>query len=129
MNQPFTSPPQRPLIAIIHEIVKKGELIVFDPVVDCADQFRQVIEPDNLNRIGLSLGSIMQYDVVTGEEVKVLVKNELIWDRIIKFKFKIKEVWFFDINTGKMRVRILGLVPVMEDYSADGTYRGDMTIY
>jgi len=57
----------------------------------------------------------------------VVTKNELTWDKIVKFR--VKEDWFFDEETSTMQVRIIGIAPIMEDYDASGNYRGDMTMY
>lgn len=127
LNQPF-SYPQRPLIEIIHNAAKRGELTVYDPAVLNADQFKQPLTAGEVSKIGERTDSVMQVNVMDGEtEEMVVYNNPLTWDKITKFK--VKEVWFFDENTGTMRVRIIGLAPVMEDYDAQGNYRGDMTMY
>ena len=127
MNKPF-SYPQRPLIEIIHNAAKRGELTVYDPAVLNADQFKKTLTAGEVSKIGERVDSVMQVNVMDGEtEEMVVYNNPLTWDKITKFK--IKEVWFFDENTGTMRVRIIGIAPVMEDYDAQGNYRGDMTMY
>jgi len=126
MNLPF-SYPQKPLIQIIHEAAKKGEITVYDPAVVDADQFKQVMSVEAVIKEGTRDDTVPQVDPLTQEEVMVSVHNDLTWDKIKKYR--IKEVWFFDSKTSTMQVRIIGIAPVMEDYDATGTYRGDMTMY
>ncbi len=126
MNKPFTYP-QKPLIEIIHEAAKRGELTVYDPSALNADQFKQVLTTAQVSSIGVMSDSSFQINPLSGDEELVGYNNPLTWDKITKYK--VKEVWFFDENTSTMRVRIIGIAPVMEDYDAMGNYRGDMTMY
>lgn len=126
MNMPFTYP-QQPLVQIIHEAAKKGEIAVYDPAVENADQFKQVLSISQVTKIGERTDTVLQTNVYTGEEEWVPQSNHLSWDKIKKFR--VKEVWFFDTETSTMQVRIIALAPVMEDYDENGNYRGDMTMY
>lgn len=127
MNLPFNYP-QLPLIQIIHEAAKNGEISVYDPSVNNADQFVKKLTADEVNVIGERRDSSFVMDVVTQDaEVLQVVEEHLRWDRITKWR--IKEVWFFDTKTSSMQVRIIGIAPVMEDFDAEGNYRGDMTMY
>jgi gliding motility associated protien GldN len=127
LNQPFAYP-QKPLIQIIHEAAKRGELKVYDPSVTNADQFKQAMKLPDVIKIGVKDDTVIQVDPMNPEkEVSVPVHNDLTWDKIKKFR--VKEVWFFDTKTSSMQVRIIGIAPVMEDYDENGNYRGDMTMY
>ncbi|MDB5282850.1 MAG: gldN [Bacteroidota bacterium] len=127
MNKPFEYP-QQPLIQIIHEAAKRGEITVYDPAVQDADQFRKVMDTSEVISMGTKIDTTIQsLPENPDSEQTVIVRNELTWDKIKKFR--IKEVWFFDTKTSAMQVRIIGIAPVMEDYDAQGNYRGDMTMY
>lgn len=126
MNLPFKYP-QEPLIEILHTAAKNGELTVYDPSIVDADQFKMVMTIDDVKRIGSSVDTVMQVNPITLEEEMVIQKNELTWDKIVKYR--VKEDWFFDEETSTMMVRVIGLAPIMEDYDASGNYRGDMTMY
>jgi gliding motility associated protien GldN len=126
MNLPFAYP-QQPLIQILHEAAKKGELTVYDPAVTDADQCKKPMTPAEVANIGVRHDTDWIVNALTGEEERVSIDNGLSWDKIIKYK--VKEVWFFDTKTGTMKVRILAIAPVMADYDANGNYRGDMTMY
>ena len=125
-NLPFKYP-QQPLAQIIHTAAKNGELTVYDPSVVDADQFKTVLTVDDVKKLGTKVDTVMQVNPVTLEEEQVIQKNDLTWDKIVKYR--IKEDWFFDEKNSVMIARIIGLAPIMEDYDATGNYRGDMTMY
>jgi len=126
MNLPFKYP-QQPLIQILHTAAKNGELTVYDPAVVDADQFKQVMSVEDVKKLGTRVDTVMQVNPVTLEEEQVIQKNDLTWDKVVKYR--VKEDWFFDEETSTMMVRIIGVAPIMEDYDASGNYRGDMTMY
>jgi gliding motility associated protien GldN len=126
MNLPFKYP-QQPLIQIIHTAAKNGELTVYDNNVVDGDQFKAVLSVEDVKKQGTRVDTVMQVDPVTLEEVQVIQKNDLTWDKIVKYR--VKEDWFFDEETSTMMVRVIGVAPVMEDFDASGNYRGDMTMY
>lgn len=127
MNLPFGYPAQ-PLIQIIHEAAKRGDITVYDPAALNADQFVKVMDLRTVARLGSSRDTVIQLDPENPDrEVAVEVNNTLGWDKITKYR--VKEVWFFDTKTSSMQVRIIGIAPVMEDYDDNGNYRGDMTMY
>ncbi|MFN8311047.1 MAG: gliding motility protein GldN [Chitinophagales bacterium] len=125
-NLPFRYP-QQPLIEIIHTAAKNGELTVYDNSVIDGDQFKQVLPVDDVKKIGMKVDTVTQINPVTLEEETKVISNELTWDKISKYR--LKEDWIFDEETSTMMVRIIGLAPVMEDFDATGTYRGDMVMY
>jgi len=126
MNLPFKYP-QQPLIEILHVAAKNGEITVYDPSVTDADQFKQVMSVDEVKKLGTRIDTVMQINPVTLEEEQVIQKNDLTWDKIVKYR--VKEDWFFDEETSTMMCRIIGIAPIMEDFDASGNYRGDMTMY
>lgn len=126
MNLPFKYP-QQPLIEILHVAAKNGEITVYDPSVTDADQFKQVMSVDEVKKLGTRVDTVMQINPVTLEEEQVIQKNDLTWDKIVKYR--VKEDWFFDEETSTMMCRIIGIAPIMEDFDASGNYRGDMTMY
>lgn len=126
MNLPFKYP-QQPLADIIHTAAKNGELTIYDNAAINGDQFKQVMSVDDAKKIGARSDTVMQINPITLEEEEVIQKTD--FDPIKVVKYKIKEDWFFDEETSTMMVRIIGVAPVMEDYDAQGNYRGDMTMY
>jgi hypothetical protein len=126
MNLPFRYP-QQPLIQIIHTAAKSGELTVYDNAVENGDQFKAVMTVDLVKGLGAKTDTVTAIDPVSLEEVTKVVKNELTWEKISKYR--VKEDWIFDEETSTMMVRILGLQPMLEDFDANGNYRGDLGMY
>ncbi|MCW3124878.1 MAG: gldN [Bacteroidetes bacterium] len=126
MNLSFVYP-QRPLAQILHTAAMRGDITAYDPTVENADQFKQVMSAADVAVIGVRKDTVIFTEPVSQEDVTKVVINELTWDQITKFK--IKEVWFFDTKTSSMQVRIIGIAPVMEDKDANGNVRGDRTMY
>ena len=126
MNLPLAYP-QKPLAQLIHEAAKKGEVKVYDPAVEYADQFRQVMDTITVQDIGEKFDTIIQVNPLTLMEEEVVVAQHLDYGKIVKYK--VKEVWFFDTKNSTMQVRIIALAPVMEYRDAAGNYIGDMVMY
>jgi gliding motility associated protien GldN len=127
MNLPFAYE-QKPLIEILHEAAKHGEITVYDPAIVNADQFKKKMDTAEVQIIGEINDSSFVLDVENPDSEYLQVIHEpLHWDRITKYR--IKEVWFIDTRTSTMQVRIMAIAPVMEYYDNNGTYVGDMTMY
>jgi gliding motility associated protien GldN len=127
LNQPFAHP-ELSLIQVIHEAAKRGDITVYDPAVVNADQCTKPLTRDEVGATGVRNDTDWIISPMDGEtEEQVVINNPLTWNKIIKYR--VKEVWFFDTKTSSMKVRILAIAPVMEDYDAAGNYRGDMTMY
>ena len=119
--------PQLPLAEIIHTAAMNGDLTAYDNSVIDGDQFLEVLPADKVSEIGNSIDTTWQINAVTLEDEQVVVKNELEWDKIVKYK--IKEDWFFDEETSTFQVRIIGIAPVLETYDEGGNFIGDETMY
>jgi len=119
--------PQLPLAEIIHTAAMNGDLTAYDNSVIDGDQFLEVLPADKVSEIGNSIDTTWQINAVTLEDEQVVVKNELEWDKIVKYK--IKEDWFFDEETSTFQVRIIGIAPVLETFDDEGNFIGDETMY
>ena len=126
MNLPF-SYPQRPLAQILHSAAVHGYIRAYDPAVENADQFKLLMDTSRVARIGCSVDSQWSISPSTLADTLIVMRNDLSWDKITKYR--IKEIWFFDSKTSTMQVRIIGIAPMMEDHAPDGTYRGDVAMY
>jgi len=126
MNLPFKYP-QQPLSEIIHTAAKNGELTVYDNNALNADQFKQILTVEDVKKLGQRQDTVMAINPITLEEEQQIQKTE--FDPLKVVKYRVKEDWFFDEETSTMMARIIGIAPVLEDYDAQGNYRGDMTMY
>jgi len=120
MNHPFAYP-RAPFMTILLDILKKDDSIT----VYKEDVFsgRDFSESSSWEQIETSLGNEREETIFDidefGNEVTTVEK---IVDkfRVSKVKrFKIKEVWFFDKKHSRMKVRIMGIAPLMEVTAAD----------
>jgi gliding motility associated protien GldN len=127
MNLPFRYP-QMPLIEIIHTAAKNGEITVYDPAVDNADQFKMVMPVAEISKIGSSTDTSMVVDPITLEEKQVVTTTE--FDPMKVVKYRLKEDWIFDEETSTMMVRIIGICPVSEKIDQNTqTVLGDQPMY
>jgi gliding motility associated protien GldN len=111
MNLPFRHP-ERALFAIMKENVDKGNLMVFED-----DEFKNPMTPEMLNNILYRVDTNVVYDPETYEETIEISTSE-INPADIK-RYRVKEMWYFDKEASIMKVRILGISPLKEEYDAE----------
>lgn len=108
MNLPFRYP-EKPLFNVFREMIENGDITVFED-----EKFATALTPEevekSLNRVDTSV--IFDYD--THEEKVQVVKSEISWEDINRFR--VKEIWFFDEESSRLRVRILGIAPERDVY-------------
>ena len=71
--------------------------------------------------------TIVLFDEDTYEEQPTVVENELNWEDVRRFR--IKESWFFDAKTSTLRVRILGIAPMVDVRDEDGNFRYEKPLF
>lgn len=112
MNLSFRYP-EKPLFNVFREMVENGDITVFED-----EKFQTPLTAEEvakkLNRIDTT--TVFDYD--TYEEKIEIVKSEINWEDINRFR--VKEMWYFDQETSRMGVRILGIAPE-KDYFDDDT--------
>ncbi len=106
LNLPFIYP-KAPLFGILNDAATQGLVAAFRD-----EDFKQLMQPLEIEGMMFSMDTIQVIDPETYETKTQVVKNE-ISAASIKF-FRIKEVWFFDREASRMKVRILGIAPVRE---------------
>ena len=108
MNLPFRYP-EKSLFNVFREMIENGDITVFED-----EKFATALTPEevekSLNRVDTSV--IFDYD--TYEEKVQVVKSEISWEDINRFR--VKEIWFFDEESSRLRVRILGIAPERDVY-------------
>ena len=108
MNLPFRYP-EKPLFNVFREMIENGDSTVYED-----EKFTTALTPEevekSLNRVDTSV--IFDYD--TYEEKVQVVKSEISWEDINRFR--VKEIWFFDEESSRLRVRILGIAPERDVY-------------
>lgn len=106
LNLPFIYP-REPLFAILNEAAVSGMVAAFRD-----DEFKQLMQPGEIEGMMFSMDTVQVVDPETYETKTSVVRNEISADNI-KF-YRIKEVWFFDREASRLKVRILGIAPVRE---------------
>ncbi len=108
---------------VIKDAATKGnvEIICFDnPATD--DEFRYPLTPTEVLKKLTIMTTQMVENINTGElepiEIPDDVEAEDIW------KYWVKEDWFFDKERSVLDVRIMGLCPLVEKITQDGTHTG-----
>jgi gliding motility associated protien GldN len=108
MNLPFRHP-ERSLFTIMKENVDKGTLMVFED-----DRFTSPMTAEQLNSILYRVDTNVVYDPVTYEETIEISTSEINPEDISRFR--VKEMWYFDKEASIMKVRILGISPLKEEF-------------
>jgi gliding motility associated protien GldN len=68
------------------------------------------------------------YDPVTYEEEVKITRSEINPNDIKRYR--VKEIWYFDKETSRMQVRILGIAPIKEYYDEDtGAFKYEAPLF
>lgn len=106
LNQQFVYP-KNPLFKILNDAATQGLVAAF-----ADEDFKKILPPADVEGMMIQIDTVPVVDPVTFETTYKPVRNELSAENI-KF-FRIKEVWYFDREASRMKVRILGISPVRE---------------
>ena len=107
-NAPFMYP-QRPLFEIIKDAAMSEDITLYDGE---NDRFETPLLKEELNSILFRTDTIYTIDPITYEEKMEIIKNDVYWEDVKRFR--IKEIWFVNSKTSQMEVRILGIAPMLE---------------
>lgn len=121
MNLGFANP-QNPLFDIITRAIKNDNLKVYS-----AEDDKFTYSEPNVNDILASKDTIRLIHPETGAEILQPIENYIDYTSVKRFK--IKEIWFFDEATSTMRVRILGIAPLVEERDDFGNFKYEKTLF
>lgn len=111
LNVAFRSP-LKPFFTILREMSENGDVAVF------ADEFFR--EPMTIEQIDQELNRVdttTVFDYDTYEEKVQVIRNEINWENIKKYR--VKEVWYYDKEASVLKARILGISPILDEVDAD----------
>lgn len=108
LNLPFTYPVQ-PFFTILADAAQSGEIKVFRD-----EDFKEMMSPDDVIGVLNSIDTVLIFNPDTYEDEVQIVNNPTNPEDIKKFR--IKEIWFFDKESSRMQVRILGIAPIKDTY-------------
>ena len=112
---------RRSLVKVLYDGIMKGELDAYSTSTD--NEFERTITAREAAEAlgGQDPDSLQEVNPETGEmEWRYIFSTDAIhFDAVKKFLFK--EVWFFDKKYSMLKVRIIGLCPIIEDMNEEGT--------
>ncbi len=116
INLPFTYP-ERPFFTILMEAAENAEITVYSAE---DDKFSTPLDPEEVKNIGAKVDTIPFFDPITYEERDTVVYNEL--NPADVKRYRMKEIWFMDEEASEVRVRLLGIAPLLDEYDDDGNF-------
>ncbi len=116
MNLPFAYP-ERPFLTVLMEAAENGKIQLYSTL---DDDFTTPLTEEEKSAMGGKPDTITTYDPITYEEKLEVVFNEL--DVTDIKRFRLKEAWFFDKESSTLKVRILGIAPVIDEYDENGNF-------
>jgi gliding motility associated protien GldN len=123
MNLPFAAP-ESPLFRIFADAALKGDLTVYDTD---SDRFTTPLKPEAVRKMMFDVDTVVVFDPDTGEEVIKVVENTMDWEAVKRFR--IKESWYFDAATSTLKVRILGIAPMVEERDEEGNFKFERPLF
>ena len=121
MNLPFMYP-EAPFFQILTEAASNGDIQLYTTEDD-----KFTYQLDNVDDILSLKDTAVIYNDDTGLVEYVPITNDINYEDIKRFR--IKEVWFFDEHTSRMRVRILGIAPLQEVFDESGNFRYEKPMF
>lgn len=106
INLPFRYP-ERPFYTILEEGIKKGKITAYSTE---SDRFDYPLDTTELFNMLYQKDTIPIIDVITGDITYQEIVNELNPEDI--YRYRIKEIWYFDSKSSELKVRILGIAPM-----------------
>ena len=122
MNLPFRYP-EKPFVMLLKDLAEQGDLVVFRD-----EEFKEKLAPEELQDIFSRPDTITKLDYETYEQTIEIVTVDINPEDISRFR--VKEVWFFDEETSRLRNRILGIAPVKEFYDEEtGIFKYEQPLF
>lgn len=123
INQPFAYP-NATFFEILTNAAREGAIPLYSTETD---DFSHELQIEELDAILFKTDTISVWDPVTYIETIQIVSNALNPEDIKRFR--VKETWFFDSQTSTMKVRILGIAPMIEVRDNHGNFRYEKPLF
>ncbi len=123
LNLPFIAP-EAPLFKILANAVESGELIAYSAE---DDRFTTAMTPEDVSTTLNKTDTILITDILTGDEKVQVVVNNYNWEDVKRFR--LKEAWYFDARTSTLKVRILGIAPLLDVKDENGEFRFEQPLF
>jgi len=127
INQPFYYPIDphnqwRSLMQVIMDALKEGSVIAYDASLPTDEFTTPLSYQELLNTLERTDTLQLQRTYPPYDWYDTIIKRSFNAQDVKKFR--IKEDWFFDKQRSVMDVRILGICPIVDDYTEKGVLRG-----
>jgi len=116
INLPFSYPKQ-PFFSILLDAARKGDITAYSTE---DDEFSFPLEVTAIEAISSTIDTIVIFKPDDYSTSVKVIQNEI--DPASVKQFRIKEVWYFDEATSQLRVRILGIAPLLDQVDEFGNY-------
>ena len=123
INQPFARP-EESLFELLANAAKEGEIPVYSTETD---DFSVMMTIDELNNTLSSYDTVTIFDPLIYTEDIQIVHNDINPEDVKRYR--LKEVWYFDNHTSSMKVRILGIAPMIDVYDDNGQFRYEKPLF
>jgi len=122
MNLPFQYPGM-PLFQVLKDMVENGDAKAFSQ-----DDFKEDILPEDIKSIVNRLDTLVYFNEDTYEEEIKIVQNDINAADISRYR--VKEIWYFDEEASAMKVRILGIAPIKDEFDPDtGEFKYSLPLF
>ncbi|ATL46843.1 gliding motility protein GldN [Chitinophaga caeni] len=112
-------------INILLNSIKNNEVEAFNPI---DDRFTTTMSyQEIMTKLTGEEKNVRSIDPVTGEETWVKTRDEFNPETIKQYK--IREIWVFDKEASALKVRILGIAPLVSRLNEDGSLRGTIPLF
>ncbi len=122
MNLPFVYP-EAPFFDIITNAAQKGELDLFSPE---DDHFSYNLSANELQEMLFDRDTVEIWDENFNRTL-MPIENSLNYENVKRFR--IKEVWYFDSHYSVLKVRILGVAPLIEALDEAGNFKYERPLF
>ena len=103
--------PEVPFFGILKDFAENGDIKIFRD-----EFFKEPLSTDDLASLVNKIDTTVVYDPETYEEQIKIVKSEIDVEDIKRYR--IKEVWYFDKESSRVRSQILGIAPIKDEIDA-----------
>ena len=123
INLPFRYPEQY-FFDILVEGIRDGEITAYSAE---SDAFQYPLEQEDALKDLVTIDTLPIIDPVDLETYFQVVENHL--DPEDVNRFRVKEVWYFDKTHGTLKVRILGIAPIITETDEFGNFKYERPMF
>ena len=110
MNLAFRTP-VRPFFEILRDLAMNGDIVIFRDDAGKPD-YKAPMTAEQVENAFYKTDTSVVIDYDTYEETVSINKSELYYEDINRYR--LKEIWFFDEEASQLKVRIIGIAPVLD---------------